>query len=158
MNWDAIGAIAESIGAIAVVGSLAFVGFQIRQSTKALKSAALREVLRDMAGATKPLSEDPSLSKIWWEGLSDFRSLTKDEQRRFAAYAANMCRYFENVLHESRVNHIDEDQWHGLRETLSMQVRKKGFITWWNGSDDLRGAKNLFNHELQNFIDEIINA
>ena len=80
MNWDAVGAIAESIGAIAVVGSLAFVGIQIRQSKKALKSAALREVLRDMAEATKPLSEDPSLSRIWWEGLADFQSLTKDEQ------------------------------------------------------------------------------
>lgn len=152
MNWDAIGAIAESIGAVAVVGTLVFVGFQIQQSTKALRSTALREVLRDMMGATKQLSEDSELSRLWWDGLADLEALSNEEQRRFAAYAANICRSFENVLHETTANHIAEEQWKGLREALRMQVRQPGFLLWWFGSAERHGASNLFNEELQHFV------
>ena len=34
MNWEALGAIGELVGAIAVVGTLFYLGFQIRQSNK----------------------------------------------------------------------------------------------------------------------------
>lgn len=32
MNWDAIGALAESIGAIGVMATLAYLAIQVRQS------------------------------------------------------------------------------------------------------------------------------
>ncbi len=34
MNWDALGAIAELLGAVGVIASLLYLGRQIRQSTK----------------------------------------------------------------------------------------------------------------------------
>ena len=42
MNWDALGAIGDLIGGIAVIGSLVFVGLQVRQSNKISKSESLR--------------------------------------------------------------------------------------------------------------------
>ena len=39
MNWDAIGAVGELVGAIAVVVTLIYLASQLRQNTKALKSA-----------------------------------------------------------------------------------------------------------------------
>lgn len=46
MNWDAIGAIAEVVGVIAVVLSLIYVGFQVRQNTAQLRQDNLRETVR----------------------------------------------------------------------------------------------------------------
>ena len=40
MNWDAIGAIAERLGAIGVVVSLLYLATQIRQNTKSVRAAA----------------------------------------------------------------------------------------------------------------------
>jgi hypothetical protein len=37
MNWDAVGAVGEIIGATAVLLSVLYLGFQIRQNTKSLK-------------------------------------------------------------------------------------------------------------------------
>ena len=37
MNWEAVGAFAEAIGAIAVVATLIYLAAQIRQNTTALK-------------------------------------------------------------------------------------------------------------------------
>lgn len=41
MNWDAIGAIGEIIGATAVFLTLAYLALQIRQSTKAIQASAV---------------------------------------------------------------------------------------------------------------------
>ena len=38
MNWDAIGAIAESLGAIGVIATLVYLAVQIRQNTRALEN------------------------------------------------------------------------------------------------------------------------
>ena len=44
MSWDAVGAIAEAIGALAVVVSIVYLAVQIKSGTK-----ALRTTLRDSA-------------------------------------------------------------------------------------------------------------
>jgi hypothetical protein len=44
MNWDAIGAIAELLGALGVLGSLLYLAVQIRQNTKALRGIAIDAV------------------------------------------------------------------------------------------------------------------
>ncbi len=38
MNWDAIGATAEALGAIAVVVTLGYLAIQVKQNTSALKA------------------------------------------------------------------------------------------------------------------------
>jgi hypothetical protein len=40
VNWDAVGAVAELLGAAGVVASLVYLGSQIRSNTRALKSSA----------------------------------------------------------------------------------------------------------------------
>jgi len=44
MNWDAIGSIAEYIGAIGVILSLVYVGRELRQSNKMARSATRQEM------------------------------------------------------------------------------------------------------------------
>ena len=44
MNWDAIGAIGEIVGALAVVISLMYLAAQIRTSNAAAKQAAMQEI------------------------------------------------------------------------------------------------------------------
>ena len=46
MQWDAIGAIAELVGALAVLATLGYLAVQIRQGTRELRAAALTS-LRD---------------------------------------------------------------------------------------------------------------
>ncbi len=53
MNWEAIGAIGQMIGALAVFASLVFVGLQIRQSDRSkaiLRLPPLRTSLSRLVG------------------------------------------------------------------------------------------------------------
>ena len=44
MNWDALGAIGEVVGAIAVVATLAYLAVQIRQNNKLSQTTAVQTV------------------------------------------------------------------------------------------------------------------
>ena len=45
MNWDAIGAGAEIMGALGVLVTLAYLAIQIRDNTRSLQAASLQSVL-----------------------------------------------------------------------------------------------------------------
>ena len=45
MNWEALGAIGEIVGAVAVIATLGYLAVQIRQNTRSVRAATLQSVL-----------------------------------------------------------------------------------------------------------------
>jgi hypothetical protein len=153
MDWEVVTSISEAIGAIAVVASLLFLGFQMRQNTRALNAATAREVMRDMSAHLRELSESPSMANIWFDGLTDPTSLSREDRRRFAVYATNMCRLLESVVIEESAGHLRPEQWFGVRGTFEWQASQPGFQAWWIGEHGFPGARRLFNTDLRDFVD-----
>jgi|APSaa5957512535_1039671.scaffolds.fasta_scaffold104632_2 hypothetical protein len=88
MNWDAIGAIGEITGAVAVVSTLIILIFQIRQSTKATldsnqldRAAAIDRHSDSVARWRGRITENEDLSRIWLKGRND-EQLTEIELLR----------------------------------------------------------------------------
>lgn len=78
MNWEAISAISEVVGAVAVVVSLIYLALQIRQNTKVVRGTTLDSItdtlcheLRwssDLAPAWKKIlegTEEPTFEESW---------------------------------------------------------------------------------------------
>ena len=63
MNWEAIGAIGEAVGAAAVVGSLVYLAVQIRQNTKSVQAATFQSVAEGLADASYRLINAPPLTQ-----------------------------------------------------------------------------------------------
>ncbi len=89
MNWDAIGAIGEIIGALAVLITLIYLAVQVRQAKHQLdlNSAQARAVhMRDLL---MPIATDPSLASIMIKAghppYGDF-GLNSEEAHRFGAW------------------------------------------------------------------------
>jgi hypothetical protein len=90
MNWDAIGAVAELLGAIGVIASLAYLALQIRQNSALLSQTA--EAARANAAVTSgnygaefmtEIALDADLSRIWRVGRTNPEALEADERGRF---------------------------------------------------------------------------
>jgi hypothetical protein len=78
MNWDAIGAIGEITGAVAVVSTLIILILQIRQSTKATlesnqleRAVAIDRHSESVARWRGRITENEDLSKIWVKARKD---------------------------------------------------------------------------------------
>ena len=89
MNWDAIGALGEIIGALAVLITLIYLAVQVRQAKHQLdlNSAQARAIhLRDLL---MPIATDPSLASIMIKAghppYGDF-GLNSEEAHRFGAW------------------------------------------------------------------------
>jgi hypothetical protein len=83
MSWDAIGAIGEMVGAIAVVITLVYLSVQTRQNTRAVRHATTRGVMEDANAWRFRIVEDPAVSELFREGLRDPTSLSANDRYRF---------------------------------------------------------------------------
>ena len=69
MNWEAIGAIAELGGAIGVIGSLVYLGFQIRQNSKHIESSIYQSTNDVFVEFFSNLASDSRLADIWYSEI-----------------------------------------------------------------------------------------
>ena len=86
MNWDAIGAVGEILGAAAVVATLIYLARQMRQEARANTAEAMGSWLADYNGMVLEILRDPEVAQILRQGLTDFEQLSKNDQMRFHAW------------------------------------------------------------------------
>lgn len=101
MNWDAIGAIAELLGSIAVVATLVFLIKQIRSNTAMVQNNTAQNASEAIAAWSRQLTENPDLYRIFREGLANDNQLSKEDRGlfdliMFQAFHANSTAYFQN--------------------------------------------------------------
>jgi len=97
MNWQAIGAVSEIIGALGVIVSLAYLAFQIRQNTKQLEqnertsmAAAVSVSATNYRENRKFIYTSPEVSELCFKGMADPESLNELERYRFRLLISNM--------------------------------------------------------------------
>lgn len=95
MSWDAIGAIGEVIGAVAVVATLGYLTMQTRQSNLLARAAAEREL---NAFNQAQLHEFSNHADVVRRGLNDFFGLTKEEQHVFASFMPPWINLLDQTL------------------------------------------------------------
>jgi hypothetical protein len=96
MNWEAIGAVGEIIGAAAVVATLGYLAFQTRQSNKLARSEAVLKLFAENRAHRNALAQDRELSEIMMKGLGG-EKLTEIEKFRFQARMDSSLSLFESV-------------------------------------------------------------
>ena len=81
MNWDAIAAIGEVIGALAVVATLGYFAKQIRQQNRTSEADAVREVFATWTTAIAACVADQATSELMMRGLKDYEALDTTGER-----------------------------------------------------------------------------
>jgi hypothetical protein len=148
VNWEAIGAIAELAGAVGVIASLVFVGFQVRGSNRAsaveskLQSTRLLHVFIDM------LIETPELNDLYLRGLKDLESLSEAEYYRFSNMSLKAFWFFSAGHFQFRTGALGEEEWYEIRAVLHYWLRNPGCQAWWT-----KLGRKSFGAEFRGFID-----
>jgi hypothetical protein len=83
MTLADISQISQTLGSAAIVASLLFVGFQIRQNTIATRAASHHAVSEALNQINLLWARNKEVARIWLAGLSDRRALTPEERWRF---------------------------------------------------------------------------
>ncbi len=131
MNWDAIGAVGEIIGALAVVVSLLYLAAQVRTQNAQAKLAALHDMGREFRSATV-LFAGEDLSDIFTRANADFDSITDAEAVRLIVATTNLFRAWEEAFLEMRDGHLGEGVWEALSRDYTQPFGAPCFRHIWS--------------------------
>jgi hypothetical protein len=70
MNWEAIGAVGEIVGAIAVIATLAYLAIQVRQNTNSVQGAAELEASKQFTDWHSRITNSLELRTVWDKGAA----------------------------------------------------------------------------------------
>ena len=82
MNWDAIVALSQIVAAVGVILSLIFVGFQIRQNTRALQRAEHNSTMEQWTVIRQAIAQNRDIAELMTAGLQGERVLDAADQLR----------------------------------------------------------------------------
>jgi len=83
MNWEAIGAIGEIVGALAVVVTLVYLVIQIRQNTAAVATATYESTMTGFNDINVVVASDPELARLLDRGTQNSDALSVGEITQF---------------------------------------------------------------------------
>ena len=130
MNWDAIAAVAEFAGTLAVIATLIYLSYQLRQSNLFAKAEAIRSVTNSYEFHTTHL-QIPALSEIIRRGYDDFEGLSRDDQTKFNAYHYPFLNQAETVFEMHDLKLIEDSQYSAWMAVAVSIVYTPGGRQWW---------------------------
>ena len=130
MNWDAIAAIGEIVGASAVVISLVYLASQIRSQNRESRAASVHQVIDGYRSSIAALLE-PEMAELWVLAISDYGSLTESQRLRFVVYLTGALRSFEDAYFQWREGRLEAEIWHGLITPLIDLKSTSAFERFW---------------------------
>jgi len=153
MNWDAIGAVAEAIGAAAVVASLLYLALQIRASTRASAVESKLQTTRLLSEVLDSFIQSPELSDLTERGFIDLGSLSRSEYVRFSNLAMKLLWFFSAAHFQFRTGLLGEAEWHEVKVAMHFWLRRPGTRARWT-----KFGRPSFGPHFQRFIDAEIAA
>ena len=81
MNWEAVGALAELIGAAGVILSLIYLATQVRQSNQESRASMIHAIAAAGRDWNQPFQFDRDLAHAWTIGSEDPSKLAPAEQK-----------------------------------------------------------------------------
>ena len=131
MNWEAIGAIGEVVGAIAVIATLIYLALQIRQNTAALRSTATQAAHDQAANVYNILCSDPDMAGIFMRGTLAPNELSDDELARLNSFYSVTQFYLQNWYMQSRDQLMDDTLLSSWSNIVARISTTPGFEQFW---------------------------
>ena len=137
MNWEAIGAIGEVIGAFAVVITLLYLSVQIRQNTKMMKATSKQQISDATQQITGKMLDEPEVAtKLLFSG----EELVGLEHTKAWLLLRAVIRGYENQIFQYQVGMLDEAEWLDLERVIEQSARMPGFAALWPELSDSASA------------------
>lgn len=129
MNWDAISAISEIIGAVAVVVSLIYVAVQIRQNTKAIRGSTLDAITAHQQAELRWSGE---LATEFRKAIEAPETLSFEERWQLSEWMTAAMTARQNEFHQYQQGLLDDEVWSSIESIIKLVLGNAFARTWWH--------------------------
>ncbi len=141
MNWDAIGAIAELLGAVGVIASLVYLATQIRhsreqmsQNTRAMRAGSYQHFFDSWGQTVTRGMDNPERERAIRLGMLDYTNLSEEDAFRFNFWMNGVGQAFDNAHYQYRVGMLDEERWQKHYADVRGFFGWPGVVQWWRAT------------------------
>ena len=159
MNWEAIGAIGDFVGGLAVVLTLVYIAFQVRQSSKQIDqhSRALSASTFYAAGEGfnkwwALVIQDEAVAGLWKRGIAG-EKLESTDELRFNSLAMMLFTSLENNFHQLQLGSISRNTLELAKRQWVRVLISPGGSAWWK-----RQGRGSFTPAFVDSIEALITA
>lgn len=131
MNWDAVSAIGEIVGAAAVVVSLVYLAVQVRGSAKATRASIHQGLHNSGEQLSLALLSHPKLAGLVERGLPSDLTLTYDEQAQFSMAMSQLFNNYEHYYFLWHEGMFSADVASAMESLVARRLQLPGVNEWW---------------------------
>ena len=131
MNWEAIGVVAEVVGAVGVIITLVYLAFQIRQNTNQLQGDAISAINEGHVTLLRDFRDDMELVTAYVKCGNDWESGSAQEQLRAHAHLLAYVSNFETAYNLWRSGALAERIYKNREDIIVAVISPPGTKTWW---------------------------
>lgn len=161
MNWEAISATGEVVGATAVILTLIYLSIQVRQNTKSMDESRKVEIGRTVQSRTelrfelhRAILQSPELmnammkmrESVWPQIKEAFQSLTPEEREAFFTWSRMQIMIIETIYSQRDLGLISDDVFQNTRPAIEKWGRM------WREIGALNGIRKPFLEEVDKIL------
>lgn len=139
MNWEAMGALGEVLGAVAVVATLLYVARQLDEQSRALTTSVRDSAFQQLQEWNYQVMADPQLSHLFQRGsaTADWDEFSAEERSRLIHVFYSFFKTFENIYLHTAEGSAPVEVWDRNCQVFLAYAAKPGCMRYWN---ERRGA------------------
>ncbi len=132
LNWEAIGAGAELLAAIGVIGTLLYLARQIKHNSQQVRGASTIAVHEFQRSLADQLLSQPEILRILTKGNLDWHSLSHEEQQKAALWNLREAAFHEMCFQLWKQGALEESVYKSRIEYFVILYSTPGRRTWWD--------------------------
>lgn len=150
MTLEGMFYLSQTIAAFAIVGSLFFVGMEVRNSNQVNRHRIIEELLADYRAAKTGVANNADVARAWLSGLRDFAALDSVDKVRFTLTADLLFHTHENLYLHYRDGSMPGELYEPARSNMTDLLGYPGLQTVW----DFR--RHHFHSAFRSVVDDTI--
>ena len=148
MDWIAVSAIAEIVGASAVVFTLIYLAYQVRNNTRMAQRASTAEAVSAIMAFNDSLVDNPKVGELFQRGVNlGLENLTDEERVPFTIVMFNLLKTCEHLHYQHAVGAMDPDVWEGWDHII------RGYLTAPGSQEWYQERRLAFSSNFRNYLD-----
>ena len=142
--------IAEIVGAVVIVVSLIYVGIQVNDSTRAVRSATANETTAAMSAWYVTVGSSEQATRVFYDGMTNPESLSNQELTQYIYMSHGLFLEYQAAFYLSQEGTLDLRLQQSLVNTIAGVREMPGFLKYW------QQRRDLFEPGFREFVDDLI--
>ena len=145
MNWDAIGAIGEVVGALAVIFTIGYLARQIKDNSKEVRQSSIVAINDLVNDAYEPIYYNDRNIRIWVTGHQSPAELSEEDTVIFSLFMARLANVHLTSFSQYEYETLGSIEYQKYLSSLQSLLHSPGGQAWLNdmGGSDLFTAETL---------------